>query len=191
MARRVTPIQVLALGFAGVGAFYAAAQLSSDAAVDESQAAETTPRIMKPAPRPSAAASAAPDLAPASTRGIALAHTDRSSVIPGSTGDPFVTLSWLPPPPPPPPPVVAAPPAPPAPPVAPPLPFAFVGMVEQGTPTPQAFLSKGDTLLIVSAGDTIDGGAYRVESMDASQIVITHLPTHTPQTITVSSGGPK
>ncbi|MDP9044661.1 MAG: hypothetical protein M3O01_07615 [Pseudomonadota bacterium] len=125
---------------------------------------------------------AAPSASPVAA---ALAATDRSANIPGDTGNPFATLSWLPPPPPP---VAPPPPAPPAAPVAPALPFTFVGMVEKGTATPQAFLSKGDALLIVTAGETIDGGAYRVESMDANQIVVTYLPTKTRQSINLSGG---
>ena len=204
MARSVTPLQALVLGCAGVGAFYVAAQWPRANASTDDSGVELALPPTGAAPRPAgsvsavaAAASSASASAsgPASvaaaassplTRLFEAARSDRATRIPGSTGDPFATLSWLPPPPPPPPPppVVQAPP--PAPPTAPPLPFAFIGMVEQGTPKPEAFLAKGDALLIVAAGDSIDGGVYRVESLSPTQIVLTHLPTNTRQTISIA-----
>jgi hypothetical protein len=75
-------------------------------------------------------------------------------------------------------------------PTAPPIPFSFVGMVEQGEGKSQAFLAKGDGLLVVAAGDVIENGVYRVESLSPSAVVIIYLPLGTRQTITVS-GGPK
>lgn len=71
-------------------------------------------------------------------------------------------------------------------PTAPPLPFTFVGMVENGVGKPQAFLAKGDALLVVSAGETIENNTYRVDSFDANQVVITYLPLSMKQTIDVS-----
>jgi hypothetical protein len=129
----------------------------------------------------------AADAASASSRTLVTGRADRTRVIPGPTGDPFASLSWLPPPPPP---VPVAPVTPPKPakPVAPPLPYTFVGMVGHQSGKSQVFLAKNDALLIVSAGDVLDNGAYRVESLDASQIVLTHVPTSTQQTINVSGG---
>ena len=77
--------------------------------------------------------------------------------------------------------------APPAP-VAPPLPFTFVGIVEQGAGKPQAFLSKGDALLIVTAGDQIENNTYRVDSLSPSAVVLTYLPMGQQQTLKVSGG---
>jgi hypothetical protein len=77
---------------------------------------------------------------------------------------------------------VVAPPAPP--PKAPPVPFSFVGLLENRA-KPQAFLAKGSELLIVSAGDTLDA-AYRVESLGAREIVLTYLPLKQQQTIVIS-----
>ena len=106
-----------------------------------------------------------------------------SRAVPSGEGQAFGRLSWLPPPPP-----AAPPPPPPAPvaPTAPPLPFTFVGMVENGMGKPQAFLAKGDTLLVVSAGELLENNTYRVDSFDANQVVITYLPLTTKQTIDVS-----
>jgi hypothetical protein len=209
MARAFNGVQLLVLGGAGIGAFYAAAHLSQQepkdagaivapavrpiAAAPHARGVGETPRasdaslLLSHAMAGAPAASASTPSAEVQGDRSAEVHGDRSAAIPGTTGQPFATLSWVAPPPPPPKPVVVAP-APPAPPVAPPLPFAFVGMVEKGTPRPQAFLSKGDALLVVSLGDTIDDGAYRVDAMNASQIVFTHLPTNTKQIITLSGG---
>ena len=73
-------------------------------------------------------------------------------------------------------------------PVAPPLPFTFVGLVEKGTPKPQAFLARGDELLVVSQGDMLDNGAYRIDAVTPTQIVFTHVPTNTKQIISLSGG---
>ena len=196
MARINKSLQMLMLGCAGVGAFYAAAHWSWAAQAGSNDGVDLVGPAIGAAPRPAATASAGNAAASAAALGAsatpsrapAPARADRSEVIPGATGELFAVLSWLPPPPPPPPPVPASPPPPPAPPVAPPLPFAFVGMVEQGTPAPQAFLAKGDVLLIVAAGDTIDGGVYRVESLSPTAIVLMHVPTNTQQSMQVSGG---
>ena len=198
MARAFNGVQVLVLVGAGVGAFYAAAQLSrpardaSDGIVapaDRATPATARGVLTGAAPRPSdAAVRAAVEPQPAASA-TSDARGDRSLSTAGPTNEPFATLSWLPPPPPPPKPIVVVA-APPAAPVAPPLPFTFVGMVEQGTPKPQAFLSRGDELLVVAAGDLLDHGTYRIEAMTPSQIVFVHLPTNTRQLITLS-GGPQ
>ena len=99
--------------------------------------------------------------------------------------DAFGPVSWLPPARPAPP-VVAAPPPPPQPPpapAAPKLPFAFVGMVERGALAPQAYLAKGEALLIVSAGEVIDNNTYRVESLQPNAVVMTYLPLGIRQTL--------
>ena len=199
MARAFNGVQMLVLVGAGVGAFYAVAHLSRQAQDNNDSivapathpAVATRVSVIGPAPRASDAALRpsieSTQAAASGTAATPDALGDRSTAIPGSTGQPFASMSWLPPPPPPPKPVVVVA-APPAPPVAPPLPYTFVGMVEQGTPKPQAFLSRGDELLVVSAGDLLDHGAYRIETMNAGQIVFTHLPTNTKQVITLSGG---
>lgn len=114
-----------------------------------------------------------------------LERPERTHVIPLPNGDAFAKLSWLPPPP-----VLAPAPQPLAPlapvvPQAPPLPFTFVGLLEQGATKTQAFLAKGDALLVVAEGDMLDHNTYRVESVSAQQIVVVYLPLSTPQTITL------
>jgi hypothetical protein len=141
-------------------------------------------------------------------KGTAGGSIDTSApVLPGRSGidanaknnkanDPFAPLSWLPPPPPPPPPpkVVALPPAPPPPPPpppqAPPVPFGFVGMLEGAAAPggkPQAFLSKGDALLVVKAGDVIDNNNYRIEALTAREVVLIYLPLQQRQVIAIST----
>ncbi len=75
------------------------------------------------------------------------------------------------------------------PPAAPPLPFAFVGMLEQSSARPTAFLAKGEALYIVAVGDVIDG-TYRVESLSPNQIVVTYLPLNQRQTLSPAGGQP-
>jgi len=112
----------------------------------------------------------------------------RDRTIPGTEGDAFAKLNWQPPPPPAPPAAPAPPPVAPPPPAAPPLPFAFVGMVERGAGKPQAFLAKGEALLVVAAGDVIENNTYRVDSLSPSSVVLTYLPLGKQQTINVAGG---
>jgi len=197
MARAIHGVQLLILGGAGIGAFYAAAHLAGRASTDPDAVVAPAERVQRPAPMPMpnqaggglpvpsrVSSDAAPAPRPAASAGPL---GDRSEAIPGETGQPFASLSWVAPPPPPPKPLVVVA-APPAAPVAPPLPFAFVGLVEKGTPKPQAFLSKGDELLVVAMGDLLDGGNYRVDAVSPTQIVFVHLPTNTRQVITLSGG---
>lgn len=190
MARPNPGVQVLVLGSAGLVAFIAATHLTGRAQDDGTIVAPTA-RGARPAAQSDARASStrgviAPAPAPADAA-ASTPHANRGGAIPGDTGQPFVSTSWLAPPPPPPRPVVVAA-APPAPPVAPPLPFTFVGLVEKGTPKPQAFLARGDELLVVSQGDVLDNGAYRIDALSPTQIVFIHVPTNTKQIISLSGG---
>jgi Tfp pilus assembly protein PilP len=80
------------------------------------------------------------------------------------------------------------PPPKPAEPVTPPLPFTFVGMLERGTTKPEAFLAKGDALLVVSVGDLLDNNTYRVDTVTANEVVMTYLPMNIQQTLVVPGG---
>jgi len=80
--------------------------------------------------------------------------------------DAFDARSWTPP----------APPkteGPPPKPVAPPLPFAFSGVMEDGQRT--LFLRRGDSLVVAREGELLDG-TYRVEAIGAEQATFTYLP---------------
>lgn len=177
-------LRALALGSAGVATFYAAAQWTragKEPAADEIVRPATPSRSDRTAPVAVASTASAAVLSPLPATGVVRARTsiDRE-------GDAFARLSWLPPPPPPPPPAAVAPPPPPPPPTAPPLPYAFVGMVEKGAGKPQAFLSRGDALIIVAAGDTVDNNTYRIDSLSATQVVFTYLPLNTKQSIDIA-----
>jgi hypothetical protein len=68
------------------------------------------------------------------------------------------------------------------------FPFTFVGMLEQGASKPSAFLSHGDALLVVSAGDLIENKSYRVDSLTPNEVVLTQLATNQQHTINVTWG---
>jgi hypothetical protein len=77
----------------------------------------------------------------------------------------------------------AVPPPPPAP-VAPPMPYRVAGKVahEGGT---HVVLAKGDRVLLVHVGDTLEDG-YRVESIGAQDVVLTYLPLNLRQHLPVT-----
>jgi hypothetical protein len=135
------------------------------------------------------AARRAPDSNPESPSPGSVLKINRDRISTDSTGDAFKAATWTPPAPPPPPPAapVAAPPPPP--PTAPPLPFSFVGLLQQKSSKPTAFLAKGDALVIASVGDVIDD-TYRVESLSPAGIVVTYLPLNQRQTLGPSGGTP-
>jgi len=111
----------------------------------------------------------------------------RSRITESASKDPFAARGWLPPPPPPPPLAAEAPPPPPPPPTAPPVPFRFVGLLEEKSSKPAAFIAKGDALYVVHVGDVVES-TYRVESFNSAQVVITYLPLQQRQTIEVNGG---
>jgi len=156
-------VVLAAAGAAAIALAYALAPGGDDVVLAKS-APERTPAPAAPVretPAVSVAAAQTPDT-PVRTRAeIPLA----------ATTDPFAAASFVPPPPPAP--VVIPPPPPP--PKAPPLPFAFVGLLESGAGKPAAFLSHGEALLVVSEGDVIESD-YRVESLSPVEVVLTYLP---------------
>lgn len=68
------------------------------------------------------------------------------------------------------------------------MPFTFVGLLEKGAGKPQAFLAKGDALLVVAAGDLLENRSYRIDSLTPQEVVMTYLPLNIRQTINVSGG---
>jgi hypothetical protein len=112
----------------------------------------------------------------------------RSRIDQSASKDPFAARGWLPPPPPPAPaPVVAVVAEAPPPPTAPPVPFKFVGLIEEKAAKPAAFIAKGDALFVVHVGDVVEN-TYRVESFNSAQVVVTYLPLQQRQTIEVTGG---
>ena len=70
-------------------------------------------------------------------------------------------------------------------PTAPPMPYQFAGKLLQDGRL-QVFLSKGDAVVAIQEGDTLDGG-YRVESIGETQVTLIYLPLKQKQSIVVSS----
>lgn len=101
--------------------------------------------------------------------------------------DVFAPTSWQPPAPAPPPPAAPLQAAPAPAPTAPPLPFRFLGRYGDGD-LQLAMLANGDKLYLVAPGDTIDG-AYRVDRVAGSTIVLTYLPMQLTQTLATGDPG--
>lgn len=90
-------------------------------------------------------------------------------------GNLFPVRSFQPPPPPP------APPEPPPRPVAPPLPYRYGGMLDDGG-APAAFVMERDQLRVVRAGDMLDG-RYRVTGVSRRRIDFLYLPLNETQSL--------
>jgi hypothetical protein len=140
------------------------------------------------------ATAAAPSAGAEPSRGAAQGTPDapslptRSKIAGSADKDPFAARGWLPPAPPPlPVSAIQAAPPPAPPPTAPPVPFRFVGLIEEKTAKPAAFIAKGDALFVVHVGDVVES-TYRVESFDSAQVVVTYLPLQQRQTIEVTGG---
>lgn len=110
----------------------------------------------------------------------------------GETADPFAPRGWQAPPPPPAPavtktvaaPVLVGPPALEAP---PPLPYKFMGRLDDAG-VEVVYLSKGDQSLIARSGETLDG-TYKIVAMDSQHIEFEHLPTNSRQTLSIPASG--
>jgi hypothetical protein len=150
----------------------------------EAEVAE--PAARSRASRPSAPAAVA-ETAPAATvrldrleaRQKELEMADDSRPRGAAQLAPFGSVSWAPPPPPPP------APAPPPKPVAPPFPYTYMGgLLDGGART--AFFNKGERVLVVKVGDTVDG-VFRVEELSDKQMQLTYLPLN--QSLALALGG--
>lgn len=96
--------------------------------------------------------------------------------------DPFAGKSWyVPPPPPPPQPAQEAPR-----PTAPPLPFGYMGRMQEEDGQAVVYLTQGKRAYSVSEGDTIDG-TYRVEGISPTQVTLVYLPLNIKQKL--NTGG--
>jgi hypothetical protein len=91
------------------------------------------------------------------------------------SGELFPSQSWAPPPRPAPAAAAAPPPAP----TPPPMPYRVAGgVVHDGVA--HVVLAKGDRVLTVRPGDTLDDG-YRVESVGPQGVTLVYLPLNAPQ----------
>jgi hypothetical protein len=168
---------------AGGAAFYGSSRI---AAPDE--VADVVVPVVRAESATTVAAPAADKTISAAASAPVAGPPERAAIEVGSATETFKGMSWTPPPPPPPPatPTVLPPPPPPS---APSLPFRFIGMLEQKSDRPTAFLAKGEALHVVRVGDVIDN-MYRIESLSPAQVVLTYLPLDQRQTLSVVGGQP-
>lgn len=124
-------------------------------------------------------ATPAPSNKPAGGLRLDLLNRSRDMAV---TGDAFGSRSWVvvPPAPPPAPVVVEAP-------RAPPLPFRYMGQVDDGRGNRTYFLFRGTATLSVAVGDSIDN-IYRLESADTGILHFTYLPLKTRQSLQIGVG---
>jgi len=96
--------------------------------------------------------------------------------------DPFAGKSWYvaPPPPPPQPEIIKEAPKP----TAPPLPFRYMGRMQEEDGQALVYLTQGTRAYSVSQGDTIDG-TYRVESISPTQVTLVYLPLNIRQSLNI------
>jgi len=100
----------------------------------------------------------------------------RRSASNGDVTNLFAGPSWLAKPAPPPASAPIAAPAPaPAAPSAPPLPFVYIGQMQEEGQAAVYYLERGPQVLVVAVGETIDG-TYRVEGSRNGQLEFTYLP---------------
>ncbi|MES2356525.1 MAG: hypothetical protein V4568_19415 [Pseudomonadota bacterium] len=111
---------------------------------------------------------------------VALA-VDKLSRPPMTVGDfnPFGTKSWYTPPPP-------APEPPPPKPTAPPLPFTYIGKMQEEGGQWVVYFAKGDQFFTVAKGQTFDN-VYRLEGIENGNIVIQYLPLSIKQLLPINA----
>lgn len=107
---------------------------------------------------------------------LQMAQLRRDAVVVGEQ-NPFSPKSWYVPPPPPPAPVAEKP-------GIPPLPFTYVGRVDDADGKWIIYLAKGAQSYVVQAGDTIDN-TYRIEKIEEGSLVIRYLPMDSKQTLQI------
>lgn len=150
-------VPVAAAPKAGIGAFF----------ISQARAADARPSVAA-TDEPAAAAL----LAPSDYAGLASLSTEwivEQRRTDAEIGDLFRRKAWYVPPPPP------VRPAAPQTPEAPPLPFRYMGRLEESPDHVTYFLTKGERLIIAAVGDVIDG-VYRMESVQEGQLTFTYLP---------------
>ena len=142
--------------------------------VGSAVAAETPP-----VPAESISTSSPARLRPGAVRLDLLARV-RDLGNPADADEAFGAKSWLVPPPPPPPP----PPPGPVIPRAPPLPFRFLGQIDDGAGKVIYFLARGVSSISVSAGETLDN-LYLFEGAEGGALKFTFLPLKERQSLTI------
>ena len=155
--------------------------------------AQKDPQTIEPvksgaAVRTSHAVAVVPAPPPATRSLLQLAHRVVDQAAAGAL---FAAHSWYvaPPPPPPAPAVADAAPAPPPQPTAPPLPFTYIGSYTPDGAIPVFFLTQGDRVYDVRAGDELDN-VYHVEGLYNGTLVFTYKPLNVQQSITIPGSTP-
>lgn len=136
---------------------------------EETQAPGEPPRAATTTRRATAPQPSAP-LPTLNTASLARETLDSDAV------DIFRPKSWYIAPPPP-------KPVPPPPPSAPPLPFTYLGRIEEGDVT-KVFVARQGSNYSVRKGDVIDS-TYRVDEITPGAITFTYLPLNTRQTLPI------
>lgn len=83
-----------------------------------------------------------------------------------------------------PPPPKPAPPPPPPPPQAPPLPFVYMGKMQESGGSVVVFLVKDQRVHMVHVGDVVDT-TYKIEGLTGGALTFTYLPLNIQQTLLV------
>jgi hypothetical protein len=95
--------------------------------------------------------------------------------------DIFAVRTWEPPKP-----VIKTKPLPPPPPQAPPIPFRILGKIADNDKNPTFLLLKGERVLSVRVGDTIDD-TYLIEKYEGGQLHLRYQPLNIHQTLFVGT----
>lgn len=136
-------------------------------------------QVASPPPRPGAASPAGPP--PAATETAPPSPSVESAP---AQVDIFAVRDWEPPPPPPPPPEAAPPPPPPQ---APPLPYHYLGRVEETGKATVFFLLRDERVIAARSGEVIDG-QYRLGKLEGTQLQFLYQPMNIQQSLTVEHG---
>lgn len=111
---------------------------------------------------------------PAQTQAVAItppAAPDKAPV-----PDIFAVRSWMPPPPP----ESSAPPEP----QTPPLPFRYIGRIDEAGKKPAILLTVGERVLPFSVGQMVNG-QWRLTGDNGKQLTFRFLPLNTVQTLSI------
>lgn len=127
-----------------------------------------TARAVPAPPMPPRAAAVATPTA------VAAPDADAPRALGAASGDPFAARDWAPP--------VAQRVAPP---VAPPLPYAYFGRMNEGRDV-VVFLQRGDRTYTARRGETLDP-EYRIADITDDAIVIVYLPLKQRQSLSTGS----
>lgn len=151
-----------------------------DSGVELARADRTAPRSVAPANM------VATDTPPSALDWQLLAGRKSDAEKPGS--DLFKSHRWYVPPPPKP----AGPPPPPPKPVAPPVPFAYLGKMEDTPQGTMMILSFNNKVYTAAIGETLDK-TWRLDGEDANSVRFTYVPLGLPQQLskTARAGGVK